>query len=540
MRSSSTRRAHPSVILLVVLASVLILSSSCAFWTASQSTDVTMPDRDVLRLYGTGPTTLDPAASQESTSHTYVVQMFSGLVTFDRNLNLVPDIAENWTVETSDEGTTYTFYLRQGVKFHDGTPVTAHDFKYSWERACRPETGSPTASTYLNDIAGAADVMAGAAQSIRGLQVLDDLTLRVTIDQPKSYFLAKLTYPVAFGVDESSVATGAEWWREPNGTGPYRLSGWDSDLLLLERNELYYREKAVTRYVAFLLWGGVPMQMYEKGEIDAAAVSLWDLERVLDETNPLNDELQVFMEFSLAFIGFNMEEPPFDNLLVRQAFLHAIDIDRVVTNVLKDSVSPAYGVLPPGIPGYDETFGGLGYDLDRARQLLADAGYAGGAGFPTVVFTVPGDGGVVPPSLVAALYQWVENLNIDLEIRQIESDSYYPLIDHEKDDLFMSAWIADYPDPQNFLDVLFRSDTAHNYGRYANAAFDDLLSQAAVEQDHALRLEQYRQAEQLLIEEAACVPLWFGHNYVLAKPNVTGYYVNPLGVPLLAEVSVAD
>jgi len=523
------------------IAGLVVLSASCLSWSDTQQTPAHIPDTDTLRLYGVGPTNLDPALSQETTSHTYVMQIFSGLVAFDKDLNLVPDIAENWTVETGEAWTIYTFHLRPGVRFHDGTQVTAQDFKYSWERACRPETRSPTASTYLNDIVGVEEMLAGTAQSIQGVVVVEDLTLRVTIDQPKSYFLAKLTYPVAFVIDEADVSEGADWWRQPNGTGPYTLNEWATgDLLLLERNELYYRQKAKTRYVAFLLWGGAPMQMYERGEIDATSVSLYNLERVLDETNPLNDQLQLFPEFSLTFISFNLYEPPFDDAKVRQALGHALNRNRVVTQVLKDSVAPAYGVLPPGMPGYDETFEGLDYDLEKARQLLGEAGYPDGSGFPTVVFTVPGDGGYVPSWLVAVLHQWVENLNVDIEIRQIESDSYYPLLDREKDDFFLFSWIADYPDPQDFLEVLFRSDTAYNYGGYSSPELDDLLSQAAVEHDDSVRLDLYRQGEQMLIEDAACVPLWFGQNYVLVKPNVTGYFVSPLGVPLLAGVSVQD
>ncbi len=136
------------------MALLLVLTTSCVLWTESQETSVNIPDTDTLRLFGVGPTTLDPAASQESTSHTYIMQIFSGLVSFDKDLNLVPDIAENWTMEITEQGTAYTFRLRPKVKFHDGTPVTAQDFKYSWERACHPQTGSPTASTYLNDILG--------------------------------------------------------------------------------------------------------------------------------------------------------------------------------------------------------------------------------------------------------------------------------------------------------------------------------------------------------------------------------------------------
>ena len=165
----------------------------------------------VLHLWDTGPLTLDPAVAADFSSYTYVVHIFSGLVRLDHELNVVPDIAENW--EKSPDGKTYTFYLRQGVKFHDGRDVKAADFKYSWERACHPDTDSGTATTYLGDIVGAKDMLAGKTDGISGVEVTDDYTLRVTIDTPRAYFLNKLAYPTAFVVDRADVESGQNWWR---------------------------------------------------------------------------------------------------------------------------------------------------------------------------------------------------------------------------------------------------------------------------------------------------------------------------------------
>ena len=236
----------------------------------------------LLNLYGIDPYTLDPAVSGEMTSHIYLMQLFGGLVSFGDNLEPVPDIAESW--EISQDGRTYTFYLRQDVKFHDGRGLTAADFKQSWERACAPQTGSATAATYLGDIVGVAEVLAGRATEISGVKVINDYTLEVTIDAPKVYFLSKLTYPTAFVVDVGEVAAGGQWWRSPNGTGPFKLREWQqTELLVLERNELYYGEMAKLSQVVFYLWGGIPMNMYETGEIDVTGVGSIYIEKVTDE-----------------------------------------------------------------------------------------------------------------------------------------------------------------------------------------------------------------------------------------------------------------
>ena len=524
--------------ILLILIAFLCLSSGCVSLTQTQSQSVSIPQTDTLTLYDASPLTLDPAISQDSGSHTYIMQIFSGLVSLDQDMKVVPDIAERWETETTADGTTYTFYLRSGVKFHDGREVTAADFKYSWERACRPATGSPTAITYLNDIVGVKEMLAGTADTIEGVEVVDDYTLRVTIDQPKAYFLAKLTYPVAFVVDKANVESGQEWWRKPNGTGPFKLEDWTQGQdLLLERNDLYYGDKAKVGHVAFLL-SGSPMQMYEEGQIDVTGVYLSDLERVTDEANSLHKELTVFPELSLTYIGFDTTKPPFDNPKVRQAFCYAVDKERVISQVLKDSVSPAYGILPPGMPGYDENFQGLSYDLEKAKSLLAEAGYGNGTDLPVIIFNVPGEGGYVSTSLTAILYQWQQNLGAEIQIRQLESDAYYYRLDEEKDEAFFFGWIADYADPQNFLEILFRTGTANNMGQYSNPEVDSLLEQAAIEQDSNKRLDLYKQAEEKMVSDAACLPLWFGKNYVLVKPYVKGYSLSPLGIPLLVNVSV--
>jgi oligopeptide transport system substrate-binding protein len=195
------------------MALLLSLSATSCFIrqpAATPGSRSVAPATGILNLYSIDPLTLDPAISTEMTSHKYISQIFSGLLQFGDDLQPAPDIAERMP-EISSDGLTYTFHLRNDVKYHDGRQVKSSDFKYSWERAASPTTGSQTAATYLGDIVGVKDMLAGRSDQIKGVKVIDDLTLQVTIDSPKSYFLSKLTFPTSFVVDRENIAKGVEW-----------------------------------------------------------------------------------------------------------------------------------------------------------------------------------------------------------------------------------------------------------------------------------------------------------------------------------------
>lgn len=489
--------------------------------------------KEALTLFDVGPITLDPALSREMRSHIYILQIFSGLVAFDQDLNLVPDIAERW--EVSKDGKTYTFYLRKGVKFHDGREVKAGDFKYSWERACLPETKSQTAETYLGDIVGVKEMLEGKAKEISGVKVIDDYTLQVTIDAPKAYFLSKLTYPVAFVVDRKNVEMGGEWWKNPNGTGPFKLKEWVPDeVFILERNPHYYLEPPKIKYIVFRLWGGIPMRMYEAGEIDVVDVYLEDIEKVKDPTSPLSKELKVFPQLSVYYIGFNAKISPFDDALVRRAFTLALDRDKLVQIILKGAMEKAGGILPPGLPGYNPLLKPLPYDPIKAKELLFASKYKGI--LPIITITTSGEGGPVPDYLAFIIQQWRENLGVTIRVRQLDPSIYFYRLKEEKDNAFDTGWIADYPDPHNFLDVLLHSQSEHNFGEYSNPEIDKLLEKARVEPDPKVRAKMYQEIEQKLVDEAAILPLWFGKSYILVKPYVKGYRINPMGIPSFKEV----
>jgi len=527
--------------IIYIVFSVVLVCSLLVFYLPSgcqlePEVEVIPTEENTLYLYGIDPLTLDPAVSGEMTSHEYIMQLFSGLVCLDDNLKPAPDIAQSWQV--SDDGKTYTFYLRHDVKFHNGREVKAEDFEYSWERACDPVTRSLTADTYLGDIVGVREVLAGKTKEISGVRVIGDYTLEVTIDAPKSYFLSKLTYSTAFVVDRANVESGGEWWRQPNGTGPFRLRQWDEEsLLVLEKNNLYYGKLAEVSFVIFQLWGGVPMNMYETGEIDVTGVSINYIDKVTDKTGPFYEELRVVPELSFHYIGFNFSKPPFDDVNIRRAFSQAIDKDKLASLVFKDMVQSADGILPPGMPGFNKDLSGLGYDVNEAKELIRASRYGDVSRLPSITITTMGWGGLISQGLEPIIAEWRNNLGVEVKVRQLEPERFLYHLRQEKNEMFYMGWVADYPHPQNFLDILFHSGAENNYGEYSRPEIDALLGMAGAEPDSNLSLAVYKQAEQKLVEDAACLPLWFGKNHILVKSYVKGYNLNPQGLVMLHSVS---
>jgi oligopeptide transport system substrate-binding protein len=493
----------------------------------------------VFRRLAAEPTAFDPHLVADVQSATVAVEVFGGLVTISTEVQLKPDLAERW--EVSPDRKTYTFFLRRDARFHNGKPVTAQDVKYSLERALDPKTGSPTVSTYLDDIVGAKEKLAGRAQEVAGVQVIDPQTLQITIDAPKAYFLAKLTYPAAFVLDrENILKEGKDWTRRPNGTGPFKLKEYKlGERLVLERNPHYHLGPAKLERVEFILSGGSAMAMYENGEVDITGVGLADLDRVTNPNEPLNKELVVAPpSFDISYIGFNVSQPPFDDVKVRQALNHAIDKQLIAKQVMNNLVVPAYSILPPGFPGYTGQVRGLDFDPKKARELLAASRYAGR--MPRIVITVPGTGGSAGLDLEVVAEQWKQTLGIQVEFQQVEWATFLGDLNARKPQLFAGlAWAADYPDPQNFLDILFHSRSPLNHTGYSNANVDRLVEQARVAASWEERVSLYQQAEQLIVAEAAWLPLWYtGDRMVLIKPYVKGYKPTPLIVPKLREVSI--
>ncbi|MBU0490459.1 MAG: peptide ABC transporter substrate-binding protein [Chloroflexi bacterium] len=526
---------------------VLLASIGCLCWPCPcadlgspgrtpQPTGIAAPPSgQVLRLVGDDPDTLDPALAGDVDSSTYILQIFSGLVSLDADLNVVPDIAERWTV--SEDGTVYTFDLRHGVVFHDGKPVTAQDVKYSIERACDPATGSRTASLYLGDIVGVMAKLQGQASEVRGVEAVDDYTVRITIDAAKSYFLSKLTYHTSFVVDRTNVESGDNWMTRPNGTGPFMLKERTAEHIVLAGNPHYYQGTIALQEVDYNLLPGSPMTLYEQGDLDVVNVGIDNIERVLDPASPLNSELMVVPSLDVWYVGFDTQTKPFDDVKVRQALAMATNRRGIVDVMFKKMRREARGILPPGMPGYNEKLAGLPFDPDQARTALAESSYGGPDDLPPIVFTVSGSGGTSP--LTEALVDmYKEYLGVEVQVQQVESGFFDGLHDHRYQ-MFMLGWIADYPDPENFLDILFYTGTEGNNSRYSNPTVDDLLKQARTEPDAAKRMALYQQAEAIIVNDAPWVPLFHSIDYVLVKPYVKGLQITPQGQLILQNLQIS-
>lgn len=506
---------------------IAVLAQGLRFTTP---TPYGLPRAETLFLAGgesTNPRDHDPATTHGSGDKL----VFSGLVSFDPQLNLVPELAESWEVR---DGTAYTFTLRPNAHFHNGRPVTAQDVVYSWERAADPATASDTVLTYLGDIVGVREMKEGQAEHIAGLQVIDDHTLRVTIDAPKPYFLLKLTYPTAFVLDRDNVESGSAWYRTPNGTGPYRLTRWEAlSLKLYEANSDFYLGPPAIPYVLVKLYQGVAIRLYESGEIDVAGVSSRDVPRVLDPNDPLHADVRSAVDLCTSYVTFDVTQPPFEDAKVRRAFAMAFDRQQYLDVVLHGIGLPARGIFPPGLPGYNADLRGVPYDPEGARRLLAESSYGGPEGLPPIVFTDGGYGSDIGADVAALAQMWQQVLGVTITVENLEPNRFLDEIyagNHGQ--IFSLGWCADYPDPENLADVLFHSGSQQNKGHYSNPQVDALLEQARVEPDVGKRLALYQQAEQMIVDDAPVIFIAHSVSYVLVKPHVIGYTLTPVDVPL--------
>ena len=516
-------------------ASGAAIDSGCA-----PSADLTFDNRPpqggtLVRLFA-DPTSLDPHQIGDVTSSVVVSEIFGGLVTLGLDYQPALDLAES--CEISADGTVYTFVLRDNARFHDGRPVTAQDVKWSIERAADPDTLSTNAQNYLGDIIGVDDKLSGDATEVSGVRVIDDRTIEFTIDSPKSYFLAKLSYPTAFVLDRQQVENDSSWLEQPNGTGAFRLGVYEvGELIILERNELYHLGPAHIESVRMILSGGSAMIMYENDEIHLTGVGIDDLPRLLDPNDPLNPQLHRSpQDFDVFYIGLNVAEPPFDDPKVRQALNYAIDLPGIADNVLDGRVSPARGVIPPGFPSYTENLRSYDYNPDLARELIGQSKYAAdleAGDFPRITLSISGSfGAAIPAYLEVILEQWNQELDIQVDIQQTEWATFLEDVNDRKYQMYALGWVADYPDPENFLDILFRSDSQNNHNNYANPEVDRLLEMARTERDRETRFQLYNQIEQLILDDAPWVWTWFsGEGYALIKPEVSDYFLLQMSIP---------
>jgi oligopeptide transport system substrate-binding protein len=495
------------------------------------ATPLQIPRSSALFLSSGEPLTLDPAKTHFG-SGGMIGDIFSGLVILDPTMQIRPALAENW--EVGDDGTTYTFHLNPSARFHNGRPVTVDDVLFSWERAAHPDTRSDTVLLYMGDIIGLKEYHAGSASSIEGIRAIDAYTLQVQIDAPKPYFLAKLSYPVAWVVDRYSVSL-PNWEAHPNGTGPFRhVQHLDDEIFILERHPWYYNEAPHLEYIVYLIYAGYSQRLYQLDEIDYTGLTRDQLERATDPSDGLYGNTIVETGLCTTYVTFNTSQAPFDDELVRRAFVHAVDRERYVEAVTNSEAVVGRGVLPPGMPGYSDEVIPPRYDPDLARTLLEQSRYYADAGDPPeIIWTLGSSSGLYSGAAALLVDMWEENLGLQVQVEGIDWESYFDRIDRgDYGHLLFEGWCADYPDPENFLDLLFRSDSAQNHAYFSDTHFDSLIERARTDPDVESRLALYRQAEQYLLDQAPA--LFLSHsaaNYGVWKPYVHGFIPSPIGVP---------
>lgn len=468
------------------------------------------------------PRSLEPGLTVMILDSQIALNLHAGLFAYDVDSRLVPYLVETWDV--SDDSTVYTFHLRDDARWHNGRSVSADDFKKGWERTLDPAL-SGWGAGYLQSIAGAKEIINGKATDLRGVEVIDSNTLKVTLVQPDPVFLLRLATTPAWIVPPEAVAEGQPIWKDmPIGGGPFEFVEWESKVrLVLKANPGFFRGRPQLDRIEYLV---VPdpataLNMYLTNQVDIVEVPASELERIGQDVK-LSEELHFWTKAQLAFLGLNMHKvEAFRDVRVRQAFVHAIDREQIIDKVLFGAWSPATGFVPPNVPGHDPSLG-YPYDPDKARSLLDEAGYTNGGGFPSLELVAPASTEIRAAEAVAA--QLRTNLGIEIEVFQPEPGAFYEgLWSHDKWDMFLAGWTADYPSAEQWLYNLMYSGLDSNFTGYANETYKDIVDRAMKSLDDTERTALWQQANQMATDDVAMIPLGYGQFIYLVKPNVAGF-----------------
>jgi len=474
---------------------------------------------NALVLLAPEPITLDPAQTTENAGG-LVAHLFSGVVRLNSSLQVEPDLAESWVVE--NEGQTYRFTLREGLTFHDGADMTAAAVKSSWERA--KAGGSAAAQLYLNDITT--------------ITAPDDRTLVVELDAPKPYFLFKLAQPVTFVVNPEQVSESEAWWQRPDGSGPFMLRRWtEGQVMILDRFDGYQGTRPRITAIVYLLSDSPGFVAFEAGTLDIATVGSFNLSRAQDPNEPLSTHLISGPTLCTNRIVFNINQPPFDDPLVRQAFSLLVDRRQLADVALNGSALPATGILPPAMPGYTERPLTESFDTALALERLSQSSYGDASALPplTLIGILGGEGETL---LRAVADMWTSQLGVTLNIVLWEAADYPAELAKGEAHLLALDWCDPYPDPEGMLDALYYSQSPLNWGGYHNEQVDTLLEQARIEPDPATRVQLYQQVETLLLADAPSVQTVYPFNFQLVRPYVHDYQLAPVPYLWPATVSV--
>jgi ABC-type transport system substrate-binding protein len=480
--------------------------------------------------------TLDPVIGFDDVVFFVLHPLFDTLVDYaPRGTELIPRLAERWTI--SPDGLRYAFDLRPGISFSDGAPITAAHFKYSLERALT--TPDSPFGPFLSSIAGAAELAAGKATTCTGIVADGDHRLVITLAHVDQAFLLILAMPFTTPQRPAYVAAaGDQLRRRPDATGPFVLASWDEgNRIVLRKNPHYYdpaRAHLDELVVIENIARDTQFQMFERGELESAALlAAPDYLFVMSEPawQPYVHRLVGMNTYGSRM---NVRVKPFDDRRVRQALNYALDKDHTA-RLLNGATVPSHGILPPGMLGRDPDLAPYPHDVARARALLADAGYPDG--FDAEYVTIADE---EAEKIAGSLQGDLAEVGVRIHITVLAWPSYGAAISQANGPAFSYAsWLADYPDPSNFVDVNFATRSikdanpdgaSSNTSFYSNPALDALLDQARRELDVARRGELYRRAEHILYDDAPWI--WNYHSAVteVIQPYVRGYAPHPIWV----------
>ena len=482
------------------------------------------------RVLGDNPSTLDPAFLTDIYGRAVVSQIFDGLVQFDAHLKPLPALAEFW--EASRDGRTWTFTLRRGVAFHHGREVTAHDVVYSLTRLLNPQKPVPVAELF-RCIRGAPEFIQGNTDNIEGLKAVDRYTLQIVLEEPLAPSLVVLGLAHAAVVPREEVEKkGDQFGRAPVGTGPFKFVQWEPDQqIVLKAHDRYYEGRPFLDTVVFKIDSSHEETFAEflQGNLEETIIPSRKTEEVRADPKYRQYQRVRISTLSLLYIGFNTQRKPFDDRRVRQAFNYAVDKEAIVREITRMGSLPATGALPPGMLGYDPDRQGYPYHPEKAKRLLAEAGYPDGVGFPVVQLWSISKADSTKAEL-AAYQRYLAELGVQVEIHFAPDwPTYQKMLEQGQLPMFRLSWYADIPDPDNFLFPLLHSTSRTNRTFYRNPLADQLLEQARRELDENRRIALYREVERLVMEDAPWITQYYHVNNYLYQPYVQGVEINSLG-----------
>lgn len=496
---------------------------------------------NVLRLAGpvSGIATLDPALTRDLQTMFIVRQIFRGLLQFDVSLQPVADLAE--LVEANQDLDSFTFQLREDCRFSDGRELATEDVVASFTRALNPVTaggsaGSLAAVTYLRDIVGAEDLLSGRSQALTGVQPIDERTLSISLTSPSSTFMTRLaSVPTAIVDAEQSSVNPEMWWQLPNSTGPFQIETIDQDVVVLVPNDQY--PTSIERFSRVEIRHGVaannPLNLFQGGQIDVVANASGEGSKLIDDpASDLNANVSRIPLFATSFIAFGNVSPPLDNVHVRRALQRLVSQTLVAQSMFSGTVQAASGMIPPGMLEREwiSTIGAP--DFEAARSELRVSRYGSAAELPVI-------------SIYAADIQPIEmlrelaatELGIRVEAIEVGWEDFLSGLAERRFPAYGLYWGADYPDPEAMLGMLFRSDGSDNYTGYRNDDFDALLDQARLEPDTERRATLYQKAQNVLIDDAGVIPLYFDVGVTVSVPEIANLPITPLGLLGLETVT---